>query len=88
MATRAISSVRPTAPTPRPALDLEVPNEGEALVEALRLGVTFYAVTVSRGSGLFRTKADSRMRLTYRGLYVLFECVQNLGSHYHAENSG
>ena len=27
-----------------PALDREVPNEGEALVEALRLGVTFYAV--------------------------------------------
>ena len=27
-----------------PALDLEVANEGEALVEALRLGVTFYAV--------------------------------------------
>ena len=27
-----------------PALDREIPNEGEALVEALRLGVTFYAV--------------------------------------------
>lgn len=27
-----------------PTLDREVPNEGEALVEALRLGVTFYAV--------------------------------------------
>jgi hypothetical protein len=27
-----------------PALDREVANEGEALVEALRLGVTFYAV--------------------------------------------
>jgi len=27
-----------------PSLDREVPNEGEALVEALRLGVTFYAV--------------------------------------------
>jgi len=27
-----------------PALDREMPNEGEALVEALRLGVTFYAV--------------------------------------------
>jgi hypothetical protein len=27
-----------------PALDREVPSEGEALVEALRLGVTFYAV--------------------------------------------
>src|SRR3974390_931848 len=26
-----------------PALDREVANEGEALVEALRLGVTFYA---------------------------------------------
>ena len=27
-----------------PTLDREVANEGEALVEALRLGVTFYAV--------------------------------------------
>ena len=27
-----------------PALDREVANEGEALVESLRLGVTFYAV--------------------------------------------
>ena len=27
-----------------PALDREVTSEGEALVEALRLGVTFYAV--------------------------------------------
>ena len=27
-----------------PALDREVPNEGEALVEALRLGGSFYAV--------------------------------------------
>ena len=27
-----------------PDLDREIPNEGEALVEALRLGVTFYAV--------------------------------------------
>ena len=27
-----------------PALDREVASEGEALVEALRLGVTFYAV--------------------------------------------
>ena len=27
-----------------PALDREVATEGEALVEALRLGVTFYAV--------------------------------------------
>ena len=27
-----------------PALDREVANEGEALVEALRLGVTFYMV--------------------------------------------
>ena len=27
-----------------PALDREIPNESEALVEALRLGVTFYAV--------------------------------------------
>ena len=27
-----------------PALDREIPNEGEALVEALQLGVTFYAV--------------------------------------------
>jgi hypothetical protein len=27
-----------------PAFDREVPNEGEAPVEALRLGVTFYAV--------------------------------------------
>ena len=27
-----------------PALDREAPNEGEALVEALRLGVTFYEV--------------------------------------------
>jgi hypothetical protein len=28
----------------KPILDREVANEGEALVEALRLGVTFYAV--------------------------------------------
>ena len=27
-----------------PLLDREIPNESEALVEALRLGVTFYAV--------------------------------------------
>jgi hypothetical protein len=27
-----------------PALDREVSNEGEALVEALRLGVSFYAI--------------------------------------------
>lgn len=31
-----------------PALDREVATEGEALVEALRLGVTFYAVQAFR----------------------------------------
>ena len=42
--TPAISSPRPTPPTVSPALDREVTSEGEALVEALRLGVTYYEV--------------------------------------------
>ena len=41
---RAISSPRRTANGGAPALDREVASEGEALVEALRLGVTYYAL--------------------------------------------
>lgn len=35
---------KPNANGGSPALDRQVANEGEALVEALRLGVTYYAV--------------------------------------------
>lgn len=35
---------KPTGSDGQPALDRELANEGEALVEALRLGVSFYAV--------------------------------------------
>jgi hypothetical protein len=35
---------KPNGTDGTPPLDREVTNEGEALVEALRLGVTFYAV--------------------------------------------
>ena len=40
----AISSPKQTATESTPALDREVASEGEALVEALRLGVTYYAI--------------------------------------------
>ena len=35
---------KPNGSDDQPAFDREVANEGEALVEALRLGVSFYAV--------------------------------------------
>ena len=44
MGTRAISSPRQTATAARLAFDREVASEGEALVEALRLGVTYYEI--------------------------------------------